>query len=180
MKRNNQEEPKGLRPLQKDFFKLLGMESPKPIHPKLVLIYGYPLAAIITQLLFWKGMEIRKDGLIYKTENEFINELGLTSARQKLAINKGKGFGFLTVKRKGIPSKRHYFLDYEKLVSATINEAERKNIALSKSWFKLAQKHGYVTGGIHPTNTDKTQDNTTEKKGTESAGDILSKRFGIR
>lgn len=180
MMRNDQEKPKGLRPMQKTFFALLGKESPKPIHPKLVLIYGYPLAAMITQLLFWKGMEIRKDGLIYKTEIEFINELGLTSARQKLAIKKGAKFGFLTVKRKGIPSKRHYLLDYCKLVVATINEAERKGIVLSKSWFKLAEKHGYMKDGNRLTNTDKTQDNTTETKNTKSTGDILSERFKMR
>ncbi len=125
-------------------------------------------------------MEIRKDGLIYKTENEFIDELGLTSARQKLAITKGKKFGFLTVRRKGIPSKRHYFLDYDQLVMATIKEAERKGIVLSKSWYKLGQKRRLKTGDNNPTITDKTQDNTTDKKSTASTADILSKRFGIR
>lgn len=180
MTKNYQEQPKGLSPLQAELFQLLGMESPKPIHPKLVLIFGYPLTAIITQLLFWKGKEKRKDGLIYKTEKEFIDELGLTSARQKLAIKKGMSFGFLDVKRKGIPAKRHYSLNYKRLILAVIEEADRKGIVLSKSWFKLAQKNGYNKGDKRLTNTDKTQDNTTEKKSTESTGDILSKRYGIR
>jgi hypothetical protein len=43
---------------------------------------------MISQLLFWKGMEIRKDGYIFKTEKDFVKELGLKSAQQKLAIKK--------------------------------------------------------------------------------------------
>ena len=97
--------PRGLKPLQKSFFNLLGQEKPKPIPPKLVRIYGYPLSAMISQLLFWNGMGARKDGYIFKTEKDFLNELGLSSAQQKLAINKAKSFGFFKVVRKGIPAK---------------------------------------------------------------------------
>lgn len=167
----------GLKPLQESFFRLLGQEGSKPIPPKLVRIYGYPLTAIVSQLLFWKGMEKRKDGYIYKTEKDFINELGLSSAQQKLAIKKGKAFGFLKVERKGIPAKRHYLLNYDRLVEATIKEAERKGIVLTISLYKLAQKSQQETGGMNRTNTDNTTETTAIYHGTESTKEILSKRF---
>lgn len=177
MRKRNEDIRKGLKPLQLRFFALLGQEAPKPIPPKLVLIFGYPLSAIISQLLFWKGMEIRKDGLIFKTEKDFIDELGLTSARQKLAIKKGKEFGFLKVTRKGIPAKRHYALDFEKLVEATIQEAERRGIVLTKSLYKLGQNDQQHSGGISRTNTDNTTETTARYNSTQSIGDLLPKKY---
>ena len=177
MRKRNEDIPKGLKPLQRKFFALLGQEAPKPIPPKLVRIYGYPLSAIISQLLFWKGMEKRKDGLIYKTEKDFINELGLSSAQQKLAIKKGKELGFLTVVRKGIPAKRHYALDYQKLVDTTIAEAALKNIDLTKSYYKPVEKSQQHSGGSSRTNTDNTTETTARYHSAESLSDLLPKRY---
>lgn len=135
MKRTRDDTPKGLKPLQIKYFALFGKEAPKPIPPKLVRIFGYPLSAIISQLLFWKGMEMRKDGLIFKTEKDFINELGLSSAQQKLAIKKGKELGFLTVVRKSIPAKRHYAINFDALVDATIREADKASASSRDNTF---------------------------------------------
>lgn len=175
---SNQAVPRGLKPLQRSFFGMLGQEKPKPIPPKLVRIYGYPLSAMISQLLFWKGMEMRKDGYIYKTEKDFINELGLSSAQQKLAIKKGREFGFLKVVRKGVPAKRHYLLNYDRLVEATILEAERKHITIIKRPFKTNENNQTIIGDSHQTITYNTKENTTRKHKPESAADILSKRYG--
>ena len=175
---NNQRKPGGLRPLQKSYFDLFGQEKPKPIPPKLVLIFKYPLAAIISQLLFWKGLEIRKDGYIYKTEKDFIKELGLRSAQQKLAIKKGKELGFLSVVRKGIPAKRHYRLNYNRLIEVTISEAERKGIVLTKGHLKLVEKRQDKLGDNERTITDNTPETTARYHRTESAANILSRRYG--
>lgn len=174
---NNHKAPKGLKPLQISFFAILGQEKPKPIPPKLVQIYGYPLSAMISQLLFWKGMGMRKDGYIYKTEKDFINELGLSSAQQKLAIKKGREFGFLKVVRKGVPAKRHYLLNYDRLVEATILEAERKHITIIKRPFKTNENNQTITGDSNQTITYITKENTTRNHRPESAADILSKRY---
>jgi hypothetical protein len=176
MQRKNQAQ-KGLKPLQQKFFRLLGQEKPKPIPPKLVLIFGFPLSAMISQLLFWKGMEKRKDGYIYKTEKDFISELGLSSAQQKLAIKKGKDFGFLDVVRKGIPAKRHYKLNFDLLVEKTISEAEKKKIVLTKSYFELGYNRQHKSVGTNPTITENTSENTTRKHGIESTTDILARRY---
>jgi hypothetical protein len=182
MMRQNDNSPKGLRPLQKRFFSLLGQEGPKPIPPKLVRIFGYPLSAMISQLLFWKGMEIRTDGFIYKTEENFIHELGLSSAQQKLAIKKAKMFGFFEVVRKGIPAKRHYRLNYNRLVEVTVSEAERKKIVLSKGHYKLSQKNPIHTGANNRSITDNTNGDTVPETTAryhkaESTADILAKKY---
>lgn len=174
---NNQNKPRGLRPLQKSYFDLFGQEKPKPIPPKLVLIFKYPLAAMISQLLFWKGMEIRKDGYIFKTEKDFVKELGLKSAQQKLAIKKGKEFGFLDVVRKGIPAKRHYRLNYNRLIEVTVSEAERKGIVLTKGHIKLGEKRQDQLGDNKRSITDNTTETTARYHRTESASDILSRRY---
>lgn len=161
------EKPSGLRPLQRKFYSLLGREQPKPVHPKLAIIYGYPLALIINQLLFWSGMESRKDGFIFKTEKDFIKEIGLSAAQQKLAIQKGKSYGFLEVKRMGLPGKRHYKLHFDKLVEVTIKIAESKNVVLTKSIYQLVDNH--------PTNTERTHENTTVND--NSVKSILSKNI---
>lgn len=121
---------------------------------------------------------MRKDGYIYKTEKEFINELGLSSAQQKLAIKKGRDFGFLKVVRKGVPAKRHYLLNYDRLVEATILEAKRKRIPIIKQPFKTRENDQTTTGDSHQTITYNTKENTTRKHRAESAADILSKRYG--
>jgi hypothetical protein len=180
--RLNENVPRGLKPLQKSFFALLGQEKPKPIPPKLVRIYGYPLSAMISQILFWKGMEKRNDGYIYKTEKDFLNELGLSSAQQKLAIKKSKEFGFFEVVRKGIPAKRHYRLNYNRLVEVTLSEAERKKIVLTKGTYKPDQNSLHHTGANNPTITYNTNgipvsENTAKYHKAESTADILAKKY---
>lgn len=174
---SEQKAPRGLKPLQRSFFNLLGQEKPKPIPPKLVRIYGYPLSAMISQLLFWHGNGKRRDGFIYKTEQGFMDEIGLSSAQQKLAIKKGKVFGFLEVVRKGIPAKRHYRLNYNRLVEATIEEADRKGVVLIKGHLKLVEKRRTETGDSNRTITYNTKENTALKHKTESVGSIME-RFG--
>lgn len=164
---------KGLSELQRSFFSLLGQEKPKPIPPKLVLIYKYPLAAVISQLLYWHGKGMRKDGYIFKTEKDLIEELGLTSSQQKHLIQKGKSHGFLSVVRKGVPAKRHYSLNYTKLVEVTIQEAERRNIVLTKSIFKFGGNNPQENEANDRTITNNTTKNTALKHRLESAGDIL-------
>jgi len=179
----NENVPRGLKPLQKSFFSLLGgLEKPKPIPPKLVRIYGYPLSAMISQILFWNGMEKRNDGYIYKTEKDFLSELGLSSAQQKLAIKKSKEFGFFEVVRKGIPAKRHYRLNYRRLVEVTISEAERKKIVLSKGYYKPDQNSLRHVGDNKPTITDNTHGTavpeiTAKYHKAESTADILAKKY---
>ena len=172
--------PRGLSQLQRSYFSIFGKEGPKPIPPKLVRLYGYPLSAMISQLLFWKGMEMRKDGFIFKTEKDFINELGLSSAQQKLAIKKAKEFGFFEVVRKGIPAKRHYRLNYNLLLEVTRKEAVRKKIVLVECYYKLGEKSRNKQGCNDRTITNNTKENTAIYHKAETAAEILAKKYKRR
>lgn len=122
-------------------------------------------------------MEMRKDGYIFKTEKDFINELGLSSAQQKLAIKKAKDFGFFDVVRKGIPAKRHYRLNYNLLVEITISEAARKKIVLTKGYYKSGGNSQHLLGANNRTNTYSTTETTAIYHKAESAADILAKKY---
>lgn len=159
-----------LKPQQKRLYEALGQEPPKPVHPQLALLFGYPLALIINQLLFWQGRGIKhKGGYIYKTEKDFKKEIGATPAQQRGAIRKGKQFGFLIVDRKSVPAKRHYMLNFDMLVRAILSEAKKKDVAVLKQDLEKLL--------INSTNTEITQENTARKKGMSSAGDILDSKF---
>lgn len=166
-KKHQSEEPTGLRPAQKRFYRLLGNESPKPVHPKLVRIYGFPLAIIINQLLFWHGMGSRHDGFIYKTDDDFKKEIGLSPAQQRLAIEKGRDFGFLEVVRKGAFGKRHYKLHFQLLVECTVRVAKSKGIVLSKHYFEIGEKNRTIT--------ERTQETTPLNNKPESMRSILER-----
>jgi hypothetical protein len=166
----NKDVNKGLSNLQQQFHSWLGPEPTKPVHPIAVRIFGYPLAGMISQLLFWTGKQANKDGYIWKTEKEFIRELGISSSQQKTAINLGRKLGFLEVKRKGIPAKRHYKIDYEVLIKATLKLAKTKNIELIKSFPQL--------GDNQPTITDDTQNNNQIRTSDVTPlTEILIKKF---
>lgn len=69
----------------------------------------------LSQLLYWwnKGY---KTGWIYKTIKEAQEETALTRAEQDTAINTWKGLGILTVKKMGLPQKRHFKIHTKKLI----------------------------------------------------------------
>lgn len=161
-----------LRPSQARLYRLLGSEPPKPVHPVLARIYGFPLAIIINQLLFWDGLGSNKQGYIFKTEMDFLKECGLSSAHQKGAIKKGKKYGFLQVDIKGNPGKRHYLLDFDMLVECTVQEAKSKSINLTKGLFDAGEKRLSLT--------ERTQETTTKRTSGNSIGNIIDKRYGKR
>ena len=172
---NNYGSRTGLSEQQKIFFALLGEEKPKPIPPVLVRLYGYTLAAMISQLLYWCDKGKRDDGLIYKTEKDLVKEIGTSSAQQKLAIKKGKDFGFLEVTRRGIPARRHYRIDYDKLVDATFHEADRKGIKLSKGFHKFVENSQSRIGNYERSITNNTKKITTKRANTESVAEIVAR-----
>lgn len=69
----------------------------------------------LSQFLFWKGKGRDKEW-VYKTIKEFEEETSLTRSEQDRAIRKWKELGVLEVEKRGIPQKRHFRIDYEKLL----------------------------------------------------------------
>jgi hypothetical protein len=69
----------------------------------------------LSQLLFWwkKG---RNPNWVYKTIKEIEDETALSRQEQDTAIKICKGFGALEVRLMGIPAKRHFRLNINKIV----------------------------------------------------------------
>jgi len=92
--------------------------STKPIafNPYLAKISGKATAGLfMSQLLYWWGKGSEEDW-IYKTIDEFSGETCLTRSEQDTAIRIWKQLGILEVKKKGIPPKRHFKIDIERLM----------------------------------------------------------------
>lgn len=69
----------------------------------------------MSQLLFWWGKGIKKEW-IYKTISEIRDETGLTKDQQATAIKIWERAGFLEKKLMGIPPKRHFKINLQKLM----------------------------------------------------------------
>ncbi|MCG2688703.1 hypothetical protein L6250_03685 [Candidatus Parcubacteria bacterium] len=102
----------------KMFLELLGTR-PIAFNPLLAKVGGSANAGLfISQLLYWwdKGY---KEGWIYKTIKEVQEETTLTRAEQDTAIKKWKKLGILTIKKAGVPQKRHFQINVNKLIEIT-------------------------------------------------------------
>ena len=105
--------------------------STRPIafNPDLAKALGSAKAGLLlSQLLFWwdKGND---KNWIYKTIEQMEDETALSRAEQDTAIKICKKFNLLKVVRKGIPAKRHFWLDIPKIVDlleATLSENDNQ------------------------------------------------------
>lgn len=101
---------------------------PIAFNPDLAKIAGSASAGLfMSQLLYWWDKGCKKD-CIYKTIKEFQKETYLTRSEQTTAIKKWKNLGILEVKAKGIPPKRHFYLDNDKLIKMLSKIAEERGI----------------------------------------------------
>lgn len=77
-------------------------------------------AQFLSQAVYWT--ERTADGWFYKTNAEWLDELGLTVEEVNGARRKLKALGLLSEKRKGIPPKLHYRIDTDLLLSLLSGE----------------------------------------------------------
>lgn len=89
----------------------------KPIayNPRLAAISKSATAGLfLSQLLYWWGKG-RNKSCIYKTVKELQKETQLTRSMQERAIKIWEHLGVLAVRNKGIPPKRHFDINLEKV-----------------------------------------------------------------
>ena len=100
-----------------DFLTELG--SPVAYYPKLTKITGGVKETIfLCQLLYWQGKQGSKDGWIYKTQQEFTEETGLSRWEQETARKNLVRKGFLETKYSGIPRRLYFRLNIENINKA--------------------------------------------------------------
>jgi len=96
-------------------------DRPVAYHPDLARIVGGVKAAVfLSQLLYWSGRGKRNDGYIWKTQDEWEQETGLTRYEQEGARKNLIERDMLEEKRMGWPAKMYYRIDFEALHEAIV------------------------------------------------------------
>ncbi len=92
-------------------------------YPELTKITGgVAETLLLCQLLYWHGKQEDVEGWIYKTQDELLDETGLSRREQETARRNLKSKGLLEEDRRGVPAKLYY----------------RPNVdALNKAWAVL-------------------------------------------
>lgn len=87
-------------------------DRPVAFHPALVPLLGGPDEALfISQLLFWDGKGASAGRWIYKTQEEWERETGLSRYRQLRVRRRLNALGVLEERRAGVPARLYYRLD---------------------------------------------------------------------
>ncbi len=124
----------------------------------LVTITGDIVSAItLSQLCYW--WDRRKGNSFYKTAQEFEQETGIKVGAQKRAINRLKAFGFLSVKYKQVPRRRHFILNEEKIISTI--QSFRQNSTVQNDGIEVVTKTG-TAPSKQPVLSDQNNSTITE------------------
>lgn len=153
--------------------KLVNKYFPKrPIayQPGLTLIFrSLQVGVFLSQLLYWNSKGSANDRWIYKTVDDMREETGLSRSNQETAIKKLKNLGYLETKRAGIPAKRHFKLDINKLVK------DLPRLKESVGLVYLNPPPGYAEK--QPSITESTQQ-TTAKNNPRHISNVLKNKYG--
>lgn len=92
--------------------------SPIAFYPDLVPLVGSHESAIfLCQVTYWTGKQYNKDGWIYKTQEEWFLETGLTQKQQKTARRLLVERGYIEERKRGIPQRLEY-----RVMTSALNE----------------------------------------------------------
>jgi uncharacterized phage protein (TIGR02220 family) len=88
---------------------------PVAYYPTIAKAFGGDVATAIfvCQFMYWSGKV--GDRFIYKTRDEIEEETGIGSSAQRRVTKKLRAAGYVTVVKKGIPSKNYYRFDWKKI-----------------------------------------------------------------
>ena len=103
------------------FLTLLG-DRPVAYHPMIAHVLGdVKQALFICQLFYWHDKGKLSDGWIWKTQDDWTEETGLSRYEQQTARKHLVEKGVLQEKLKGIPATLHYRLDLDRLFELVEN-----------------------------------------------------------
>ncbi len=157
---------------------------PIAYQPGLGQVFSVNVGVMLSQFLYWYGRGNDPEGWIYKTVKEMTAETGLTRDQQETAIKKCTKLGFLEVKLKGIPAKRHFKLNLDELEKQLPDLKKNANVVYLNPPALLGGSQRTITDNTHETTTKTTQfrQRKTSKGnvGTSSVADVISQRFGDR
>ena len=136
---------------------ILSLLSERPIayHRPLIRKFGIVPGIFLGQLLFWQGKG-SKGQWVYKTQDEWRDETGLTRRNQESARKKLIQGGVLEEELRGLPAKLHYRVNLTTLSKtlgfSSLAETSKLDCANAPN----------LDGGTSQSITENTQENTTE------------------
>jgi len=120
-------------------------DRPVAYHPILAKVLGGVKPALfISQLMYWTPRARDKNGWIFKSANEFEEELGMTRREQETARKILVAKGVLRHKVKGVPPVSHYQIDFarleELLPDGTVQFRQKRQIDFDESAKSISTK----------------------------------------
>lgn len=125
-------------------------------------------AVMLSQLVYWADKSNNPHGWIYKTSAEWTEETGLTRREQDTARKTLRELGFVDEDKRGVPCKIHFKVNQEKLYSALLDLAQKRQTDAQKRQTECTNPPN-KDGGKRQTITESTAENTTQ-----STQDILN------
>ncbi|HAI8714124.1 replication protein RepO [Escherichia marmotae] len=118
---------------------------------------GVTAALFLSQLTYWTN-RTTDDGWVYKTQDEWEEETGLSRYEQEGVRKKLRGLGVLLERKQGLPARLYYKIDNDvlcQLLTSAYKDAEKPHTGEGKTTRPVRGK---------PTNilTENTTENTTE------------------
>lgn len=117
---------------------------------------GVTAALFLSQMTYWTNRS-DDDGWVYKTQDEWEEETGLSRYEQEGARKKLRSIGVLLEKRKGVPARLFYKVDndvlYQALVAANKN-VEKPQTGVRKTTRQVSGKPANIHTEITTENTD--------------------------
>jgi len=145
---------------------LTGLGRPIAYHPGLAKILGVKETVFLCQLVYWDGKQADTSGWIYKTQEEWEDETGLSAKEQRTARINLKASGLLEEREERLRHRMFYKVNFDKLNEAwetTRQDGEFPKLPTGTS--------GSDEGASRLTET--TSETTTTKSPPPSGGDGL-------
>jgi len=151
----------------KDFKEILLkilQDRPVAYHPDIAKALGSVKAGVfISQILYWTGKGENKEGWIYKTQNEMYKETALSRREQENARKIARKLGILEEKKRGIPQRLYFRINFEKLGELLLSYYQNNKNAQNRHacLFRKDKQYAPKEHSLYPKNT---QENTQENK----------------
>lgn len=119
-------------------------------------------ALMLSQMVYWSKRTKDKNGFFYKTQDDWLEETGLTRYEQEGARKKLKELGFILERKHGVPCKVHFKVNHEHLYLALIQYAENQQTGMWETPKLGCGKPTNNDAENQQTNTENTTKNTSE------------------
>ncbi|WOE32773.1 MULTISPECIES: DNA-binding protein [unclassified Acinetobacter] len=121
-------------------------------------------ALMLSQMVYWSKRTKDRDGVFYKTQEDWEEETGLTRYEQETARKTLRKLGFVSEIKRGVPCKIHFKVNHDALYQALIQYAEIHHSSMWDSNILDCEEPSNSDVENQHTNTENTQEITTDIK----------------